>query len=127
MIKQPFLAIRLKLLVTVLFICPLISGCSAPDGTTDIGSDESPAWHQTASLQTKISYFGTQCEAFGFQKGTSEYSNCLKDLMTESKSAAAKKMANTGSFSDAYAKSMRSSYADQSTVCRTVGSYTYCN
>jgi len=83
----------------------LLTSCSE-DGS--LGQKESPAWHSTASSQTKITYFKEQCLAFGFKDGTTAMSQCIQNQMNRSKSRASQRM-------------------NKGFTCRTFGNTTICD
>lgn len=73
----------------MLSIVSILASCGTnPDGSTVMGTAESPMWHKTASIDVKVAYFGPQCEAFGHKAGTAAYGACLERLMSQSLTAA---------------------------------------
>lgn len=90
----------------------LSSGCST--GITDeavMGKPESYLWHNSASIQTKITYFKRTCNAYGITDGTPQMVSCLQKEMRNSKNRAQSKM-NTNN-----ARSLR---------CTSYGNITNC-
>jgi hypothetical protein len=64
----------------------LLAACENPDGS--IGRPESPIWHSGTPQEIKMEYFTKKCEGFGFQRGTTDMANCLKDTITRSEASA---------------------------------------
>lgn len=87
----------------------VLMGCSEnPDGSLVVGVAESPYWHKTASMATKITHFEGKCEALGYRNGTSEFSGCLERSISESQGRADIKMSGGTSYYDDYmARSLR--------------------
>lgn len=84
---------KLPILLFTLTSITLLSGCSTGVmGETVIGRPESPAWHRSASIQTKITHFKRACKAYGIANGTPQMSNCLQNEMQNSKNRARRKM-----------------------------------
>ena len=91
--------------------CALVAGCSTnSDGSTTIGRKGSAAWHKRAPIEDKIAYYTPSCEAYGFKKGTTAFSNCIAEEIRDGKrTSRARADALSKSISDAYDTSSSSS------------------
>lgn len=84
--------------------CLLIAGCSTnSDGSSTLGLKGSSAWHKRAPIEEKIAYYAPTCEAYGFKKGTTAFSNCIAEEIREgTRSSRARADALSKSISDAF-------------------------
>lgn len=78
--------------VTGLGVGVLLAGCASGG----VGLAESPMWHATASLDSKIAYFRSKCDAYGYQAGSPEMSKCLQSSMQASEGNANARMEAIG-------------------------------
>jgi hypothetical protein len=66
----------------------LLSGCATGlDGETVIGRPGSPAWFRTASAETKLHYFTTICNGYGFKIDTPQMSQCIQNETLNAKNS----------------------------------------
>jgi hypothetical protein len=105
-----------------LFSVALSSGCATGVmGETVMGRPGSPAWHISASIQTKISHFKGTCMAYGIADGTQEMANCLQSEIQNSKNRARSKI-NALNTNNAIRQNNNRSF-----TCRNYGNTTICN
>lgn len=83
-------------LLTFLFLFISIigsSGCATGVmGETVMGMPGSPAWHSSASIQTKIAHFKSTCSAYGITDGTPQMASCLQAEIQNSQNLAQSRM-----------------------------------
>jgi hypothetical protein len=104
-------------------IAIVLMGCSEnSDGSLVVGVAESPYWHRTASIETKVAHFEVQCEALGYRNGAVDFSNCLERLISESQGRADIRMSSGTSYYDDYmARSMRVSESYRTRLNNNMG------
>ena len=101
----------------------ILSGCSkGVNGETVMGSPGSPMWHSTASLETQLQYFRSNCLGYGYKLGTPQMAQCLQTEMQNSKSRAVSKMNNINTVN-----AINNSHISKPITCNTIGSITTCN
>jgi hypothetical protein len=89
-----------------------MSGCASGG----VGLVESPMWHSTAPMETKIAHFQKKCAAYGHQAGSEGMTKCLQRSMEASESNANDRMKAIGSMSQ----------QNRSVTCTTIGNTTTC-
>ncbi|WP_264773485.1 hypothetical protein [Defluviimonas salinarum] len=57
------------------------------DGTITLGAIEGPAWHNSASIDTKVAHFTAKYEAIGYPPGSEAMQSCILASMTTSETA----------------------------------------
>ena len=71
-----------------------VSACSTGvNGERIFGNEESMAWHHTASDQTKLNFFYSRCQSYGFVWGTPWMNQCIAEEMRSSRRSAGSRMA----------------------------------
>lgn len=64
-------------------------GCSENiNGTRTFGVKGSPAWWQHAPLADQVNYVAPSCRAYGFVEGTSQFSACVQNEISDRKARA---------------------------------------
>lgn len=72
-------------IAVIIFIFSL-SGCTpGVMGENVMGYPGSPAWHGTASTQTKVAHFKKTCSAYGISDGTPQMATCVQKEILSSK------------------------------------------
>ena len=67
----------------------LVTGCSKGlEGETILGRAESPAWFNSASRAKIIVHFTEYCRGYGYDFGTNEFRDCVRETEDNSRSAA---------------------------------------
>jgi hypothetical protein len=56
----------------------LVVGCTGDGGEARGPAPGSPAWYETASVESMASYFRAQCVAQGYLPGTREMADCIR-------------------------------------------------
>ena len=103
-----------------LFLTLTLFGCSSTGqlGEQVIGIPGSPMWFASASLETQVHYYKSECKAYGYTDGTSQMAQCLQTSIQNAKERARARL-------DAFAYSQRQ--YNQSFRCTTFGYTTTCN
>ena len=105
---------------TLLILLTLtIFGCSSTGqmGEQVIGNPGSPLWFSSASLETQVYHYKSECKAYGYTDGTSQMAQCLQSSIQNAKERARARL-------DAYAYSQRQ--YNQNFRCNTFGYTTTC-
>ena len=104
----------LPLLLTFVLI-----GCSSTGqlGEQVMGNPGSPMWFASASLETQVHYYKSECRAYGYSDGTSQMAQCLQTSIQNTKERARQRL-------DAFAYSQRQ--YNQRFRCNTFGYTTTC-
>lgn len=82
----------------------ILSSCSSnSDGSSTLGMKGSAAWHKWAPIEEKIAYYAPLCEAYGFEKGSTAFSNCVaQEVRNGRNSSKARADALSKSIGDAF-------------------------
>ena len=71
-------------LIKLLFLFGIIlttSNCSTgSSGETVLGRPGSPMWFKTASRATKVEYFQSICNGYGYKLGSNTFADCMRDV-----------------------------------------------
>ena len=113
-LKGKFMKKILPLLLTFVLI-----GCSSTGqlGEQVMGNPGSPMWFASASLETQVHYYKSECRAYGYSDGTSQMAQCLQTSIQNAKERARQRL-------DAFAYSQRQ--YNQRFRCNTFGYTTTC-
>lgn len=79
----------------IFLISLVLVGCVAADGSTHLGVAESPFWHRTASMETKVAHFRSKCLAYGFSEGDPRLPSCIQNEMASSAADASMTMSES--------------------------------
>lgn len=101
----------------VLLGCSLLFGCASGG----LGLAESPTWHATASLDSKVEYFQKKCAAYGTR--SDEMSRCVQSAMEKSEGNANARAAAIGA---GMSQMNQQSQQSRPITCNTYGNTTRC-
>lgn len=103
----------------------LVTACTGANGDKYVGAPGSPAWFATASMDTKMAYFGQQCAGYGYRQGTPEMAQCIASETRDARSDARARMAAAGAQMQA-ASQPQPRRAPTMTNCHMVGNVVNC-
>ena len=83
----------LKVIFAAVAVCTLTSCSRGIMGERVWGQEGSMAWFASASDETKLAYFTSRCQSYGFVWGTPWMAQCIAEETRSAKSSARRNMA----------------------------------